>query len=301
MPNPLVSAIQDYLNDHPVHPSDPPLMAVFDCDGTVIRGDIGEAMLYFQIEQMAFKRSPADIWDHHPQRTELETLFTRSAHHGAPHHAFADAILDWYFCQLDRGDVQSIADGCADIVRLCAGFTVQEIRDVAEQAFLHEVSSPRGIRRLGKRDLPVGVRFIPEIREVIGFLQGAGVDIWAVSGSCTWSVEPVFRRLGVGPDRVIGIDLHEEGAVLGSAPRRPVPINSGKVDALRTRCAQRPFLVASDSPLDLPFLQYSSGLRLLVNTRNRPSTAFFAETGASRDDSWIVLEHPSEEPWPMSQ
>jgi phosphoserine phosphatase len=139
------------------------------------------------------------------------------------------------------------------------------------------------------------------VREVITFLQEQKVDIWAVSGSSTFSVEPVFRRLGVGPDRIIGIDLLADGDVLGSTARTPLPINAGKVDALRARCPHRPFLVASDSPLDMPLLEYSSGLRLLVNTRSKPSTDFFAETGARRDDSWIVLEYPSEEPWPMSR
>ena len=36
-----------------------PPLAVFDCDGTVIQGDIGEAMLYHQLEHFLFRVSPA--------------------------------------------------------------------------------------------------------------------------------------------------------------------------------------------------------------------------------------------------
>src|SRR5512140_1720886 len=107
-------------------------VAVFDCDGTLIKGDVGEAMLYYQIEHFLFRHSPAAVWPDHPRRQQLDGLY-RTLEEAPPggrarHEAFgpfADIILDWYFGQIEAG---AVAKACADIVRLFAGFTLAEVQ-----------------------------------------------------------------------------------------------------------------------------------------------------------------------------
>ena len=285
-----------FLAAHARPGAGPPPLAVFDCDGTVIRGDIGEAMFYRQIERFQFRRSPADVWTEHPERERLGGLFGTLAPlddaarraHGA-FDEFAGMLLDWYFDGIAAGRV---AGACADIVRLLAGHTVEEVRAIARATFAEELASPFGTRRLGNRDLPRGVRYLGESVALLRALAARGFDVWAVSGSNVWSVEPVFARLGVPPGRVIGIALAEAAGVLTDTVVQPVPIREGKVGALRARTAAVPLLVASDSKNDIPLFLSSQGLKVRVNSRNRDTDDFFRAAGTAPDGSWVNVDAP---------
>jgi HAD superfamily phosphoserine phosphatase-like hydrolase len=301
-------AVQKFLTRHTYHNSPRRPVAVFDCDGTVIKGDIGESMLYYQIEHFRFKRSPGSIWADHPQREELDHFFQelsempprrRLAQPGFE--PFAELILSWYFNQIAEGHVTK---ACADIVRLFAGHTRAEVRAIGEATFAYEYKAEVKQRPLGRRMRPVGVRFIKESTELLAELRKRGFDIWAVSGSNTWSVEPVFKRLGVPADHVIGIELLEENGVLTPIVALPVPIREAKVEALKARVADLPVLVASDSKNDIPLFLYSSDLKLRVNSRRRDTPDFFRVAGVPHDATWIVIEEPTiddqdHDQWPM--
>ncbi len=289
--------VSDFLRKHANHATSERPIAVFDCDGTVIRGDVGEAMLYYQIEHFLFKVSPAAVWPDHPGRGELDELFrqlraadteNRCGHPAFP--PFADLVLHWYFGQINDGKVEK---ACADIVRLFAGYTLTDVREIAGRVFEDERSSPASSRRLGTRILPKGIRYIKESVDLIRELQRLKFHIWAVSGSNKWSVEPVFRQLGIGPEFVIGIDLEEENGVLTPRALRPVPIRENKVHAFQRRTAAVPVLVASDSRNDIPLFLYSSALKVRINSRNRSTEEFFREGKITRDDQWVVIEQPT--------
>jgi phosphoserine phosphatase len=203
---------------------------------------------------------------------------------------FADAILDWYFGQIDDGQV---AKACTDIVKLFAGHTEGEVRELARRTFAAELSAPRGRRQLGRRQVPVGLRFLSEAVDLLNEAAGRGMEVWAISGSSRWSVEPVFEALGVPPARVIGIDMELSGDIVTPKEILPIPIRGGKVDALRARGIPMPVLVASDSRNDIPLFKASTDLKVRVNSRGRSSDEFFLAYGAPADDSWINIEHPT--------
>ena len=120
--------------------------AVFDCDGTIIRGDIGEAMFYRQIELFLFRISPASVWHDHPKREKLHTLYESLAALPPARRAtdrrltsFGEHLLAWYFGQLADGKT---AKACVDIVRLLAGFTPAEVARLADATLRHELASP---------------------------------------------------------------------------------------------------------------------------------------------------------------
>lgn len=285
-----------FLETLPLSASAPPI-AVFDCDGTVVKGDVGEAMLYYQIEHFLFRQSPAEIWTDHPERTRLGGYFEALARVPAgdvqtqPAFApFADMILDWYFGQIDGGKV---AKACADIVRLLAGFTPRETRTMASQSFLRELESPPGERTLGRRSLPRGARYIKESVELLQELQRRGFSIWALSGSNKWSVEPVFARLSVPPEHVIGLEVHTVAGTLTSTEIHPVPVRKGKVDAMRLAIPYPPVLTASDSRNDIPMLLMSTGMKVRINSRGRSKEDFFNDVGSPPDASWINIEEPT--------
>jgi phosphoserine phosphatase len=265
----------------------------------MIKGDIGEAMFYYQLEHFLFRASPVELWPDHPDREELDDLFNalRSDRAVTPRQnsrfgPFANMMLSWYFDQLAE---RKTAKACADIVKLWSGFTAAEIREIAEETFLHEYAQSLGTRTLGRYELPRGVRFIRESVAILRRLTEIGFDIWAVSGSSQWSVEPVFRRLGVPADHVIGIGLVCANGVYTPEVVTPIPVLEGKVDALRHHIPGQPVFVASDSVYDIPLLEYSSRLKLLVNSRNEASDSFFREGAIIKDSSWEIIESPTTE------
>ncbi len=291
--NPAVAA---FLAAHQDHDTGPRPIAVFDCDGTVVHGDMGEAMFYRQIEQFHFRRSPALVWPDHPRREEIGRLHGELAalrpadRAGSPAFAtFAEILLSRYFDQIASG---AVVKACADIVRLFAGYTPEEARGLARATFEAEFSSPIGTRRLGGRDISRGARFIRESVDLIGALTERQFDIWVVSGSNKWSVEPVFTRFGVPPDRIIGIDLEVLDGLLTDRAEVPVPIRAGKIDALRRHTPVVPLLVASDSKNDIPLLLHSAGLKIRINSRKRDTADFFRTAGTVPDGTWVLVESP---------
>ncbi len=271
-------------------------LAVFDCDGTVIQGDIGESMFYRQIEHFAFRVSPAEVWHDHPNRIQLDRAYRvlattpenkRLAH--AAFDPFARFLLSWYFDQLADS---KITKACADIVQLFAGFSLAEVRAFAEATFEEELRAPMGSCRLGGRPLARGVRFLRESADLLHALQQHGFDILAISGSNKWSVEPVFAHLGVPAEQVIGIDLVVKDNILSAEPRTPIPIQNGKVEVLRRIDARAPVLVASDSRNDIPLLLASTDVKVYVNSHRRNTDDFFTLGKIDRDHTWVVIEEP---------
>jgi phosphoserine phosphatase len=296
--------IREFLQRHCDHAQGERKIAVFDCDGTVIRGDIGEAMFYRQIREFLFRHSPADIWPDHPKRAELGRLFNllerlpkeerlRCREFGT----FADILLTWYHGQIDAGKVEK---ACADIVSLFAGFTIEEVRSIANDNFLEEINIPFTEDELGSQKVPRGLRFLAQPVALLRALQQHGFDVWAVSGSDKFAVEPVFRALGVPAERVIGIELFDRSGVLLPEAQQPIPIREKKIVALEQRTGTKPLIAASDSRNDIPLLLSATELRILVNSRGRPSTDFFKLGGAARDASWFVIESPTNLEEPLS-
>lgn len=272
-------------------------VAVFDCDGTIIKGDIGEAMLYHQLERFQLRVSPANLWLDHPKREELDNLYNALA--ALPvekrttdrrYVSFSEMVLEWYFGQLMEGKTEK---ACADIVKLLSKFTLEEVEKIARATFQEEVQAPVSTRKFGKHNAPKGIRYIFESVKLLTELQSRGFDIWAVSGSNKWSIQPVFERLNIPRERLIGIDLEASANVLTPRVQNPVPVLEGKVEILKQKLAEPPLIVVSDSTYDVPLFEYSRGLKVLINSRMETSYTFFKQGNITRDDSWVVIEQPT--------
>jgi len=280
-------------------PSSPSPLVVFDCDGTIIQGDIGEAMFYRQVERFLFRVSPALLWHDHPKRTELGNLFESLAAlppdrriNDRRYGPFTELVLSWYFDQLAQGKT---AKACADIVRLLAGYRTREVREIASATLRTELRATPGTRTLATFRLPLGISYIRESLDWLERLKSLGAEIWVISGSNRWSVEAVFERLNIPPERILGIDLQEDGGVLTPEVRGHIPLLQGKIDALRELTSRRPAVVFSDSVYDLPLFRHATGLRVLINSRNGTSAEFFSSAGIARDETWEVVENPTVE------
>ncbi len=270
-------------------------VAVFDCDNTLIKGDIGESMFYFQLEHFLLRVSPAILWPDHPKKEELKNLYdglsalpAEKAVHDRRFISFAELMLDWYFDQLAEGKT---AKACSDIVRLLADFTPEETRQIAHTTMTRELSSPIGTHMTGRHVIPRGIRFIKESVELLKRLRTMGFDIWVVSGSNQWSVEAVCEHIGVPKDHVIGISLKEKDGAFIPEVQQPVPVLKGKIGALQQRVMAAPLIVVSDSTYDIPLFNYATDLKVLVKSSNGQD--FFLKGNVTRDEHWLFIETPT--------
>ena len=293
---PVISSrsLNAFLDFAGVQVGGPPL-AVFDCDGTVVRGDIGETMLYRQLERFLFRVSPAAIWTDHPDRQALDELYKRLAAAGgdfASHPAyesFCAMVLDWYYGQMAVGRTPK---ACADIVSLLAGFTDEEAAELGRETLEAELSSPIGTRRLGGRQLPVGVRYVDETVRAVRRLLRDGWDVMVVSGSNRWSVQAVFAPLGVVPGKILGIDLKRKGETLEGSYVEPIPVADGKVKALRAVTRAKPDIVFSDSRLDIPLFR-EARFRVLVSYDAESADEIIRKAGGGPRENWHVISPPT--------
>lgn len=290
-------AIDDFLARVKASGRSLPPVAVFDCDGTIIKGDIGEAMFYRQAERFLLRVNPANIWLNHPRRDELDTLYNalvalpvekRMADRRFV--SLAEMMVGWYFDQLAAGHTEQ---ACSDIVKLWARFTESEIALIAQETYVQELSAEFSTRKIGKYFVPQGIRYIEEAVALLRLLQQHNFDIWAISGSNVWSVRAVFEPLGIPRDHIIGIGLNVGGGIFLPKVIPPVPVLEGKVAALRERTEVIPSIVVSDSAYDLPLFNVSSELKVLVNSRMENSYTFFKDAAIQRDASWVVIEKPT--------
>jgi len=294
----LPLAIDNFLASHLVSPREVTPLAVVDCDGTIIKGDIGEAMFYFQIERFLFRESPGTLWPDYPDRKELDRLFNSLVQNppfigsqDGRQIAFANHLLDWYFAQLKAGQTMK---ACADIVRLWSGFREAEVVEVARDTVKAELAPGPEERLLGKHLLPRGVGYIKETREMLERIRAVGFNTWVVSGSNVWSVREICRHLPVAPTQIAGISLGRKGDLISSQVLHPVPVNEGKVDLLKAKGFPQPMIVVSNSILDLPLYKHCRGLKVLVQSDHH-ADGFFDRAGIQPDDSWVVITQPTVE------
>lgn len=297
MPLSFSPALQEFLRQYEGKTFSKLPTAVFDCDGTIIQGDIGEAMFYHQIEHFQLRVNPANIWLDHPKREELDNLYGQLSSLPTDRRtqdrrfvSFSEMMVEWYFDQLSDGKTEK---ACSDIVRLLSKFTEQEVMQIAASTFNEELASLITFRKFGKHSVPKGIRYIGESVALLKELQRLGFDIWAISGSNKWSVQPVFERLGIPKDHIIGIELQLASNTFSAKVQMPVPVLRGKVEALHMVTEDAPLIVVSDSIYDTPLFEESQGLKVFINSRMETSYTFFKQANIVQDDTWVVVEKPT--------
>ncbi len=109
------------------------------------------------------------------------------------------------------------------------------------------------------------VPIFPEIQDLIQFLQQAKVEVYIVTASIQWAVEPGARRLGLPAENVIGIRTRVVNGIVTDEQEGPITYKSGKVSGLleRTR-GSAPFFCAGNTEGDLPLLEAATHHRLVI-------------------------------------
>lgn len=155
--------------------------------------------------------------------------------------------------------------GYASLVELLAGVRESELR-----AWCRSFFEARYARKV----------FAAQ-QSLIDRLHGAGWEVWIVSASPRWMVEPGAEAMGIPLERVVGISSEVVDGVLSEKVQEPVSARQGKVACIETWIGRTPALVSGNSMGDFAMLKVASELSLVIEPGEELS-ALAEEAG------WVV-------------
>lgn len=139
-----------------------------------------------------------------------------------------------------------------------------------------------------------GMPIFPWMRDIIGFLRESGVEIFVVTASITWAVEPAAELLGIPADHVVGVETAVENGIVTSMPYGPITWREGKVEGLLRRTGgKKPFFAAGNTMGDFHLIESATHVQVANATvarghENYPTEQELARIGSERN--WFVLQ-----------
>jgi len=133
-----------------------------------------------------------------------------------------------------------------------------------------------------------------ELRAMIDQLRNLGFRVVVVSGSPRWTVEVAVAPLGIEARDIVAGQVAVVGGVLTDGILEPLPWGKGKVQAILRRFGTVPRISMGNGLGDLPMLEATSDLRVLVN----PSDDLMLACEEIRGATWTMglLGLPAEKP-----
>lgn len=130
-----------------------------------------------------------------------------------------------------------------------------------------------------------------EQKKLIDLLLKHSVQIYIVTASIKWAIEPGAKALGLNPDQVIGAETEVKNGLITEQKILPITYRQGKVDALLKKTRNiRPFLSVGNTIGDYELLQCSTNISLAVSAASRDDKLFKAENElqikASENNWW---------------
>ena len=217
---------------------------VFDLDGTLIEGDIGET-LYFHTLLTEFMQEDRN-------RDWLQPIHPTPDNHAVLLSAEGAKLIKAYHEELSSGDY---AEAYLNTARRLEKYPKNDIEKLT-QAFLSEQSLPKRLTcrvsnngRVEKFNIAYGIRVRQEMKGLVNFLNGQGASIWIVSASPQMACESVAGELGIDLDQVMGTFASEKGDGCQRFPWGPK-----KLEILLDRSVTHPLFVFGDGEGDLEML-----------------------------------------------
>ncbi len=118
----------------------------------------------------------------------------------------------------------------------------------------------------------------PEQAHLIDFLQKQNVEIYIVTASVKWAVEPGALELGIPRENVIGVSTKVLNGLISEEAHGAITYREGKSAAfLQATHNQVPFLSCGNSIGDEHLLKIASDIKLAVRSEDPESELFSSE------------------------
>ncbi|HET6371906.1 MAG TPA: HAD family hydrolase [Candidatus Polarisedimenticolia bacterium] len=213
-------------------------LAAFDADGTLWGPDVAEILWKRLIAERAL--SPKAVA---PLARAIRGCGAEPAR---------DAYLDYATLEaLHRSGDCSEETMARVMLQGLAGITEDDL-------YLHAARATGLVTELQAADLAAAGKMLSALREF-------GYRVIVVSASPRWVVEVAVGPLGVSPEDVIAGCVAVVDGVLTDGVLEPLPHGKGKVQAILRRFGVVPRVALGNTLGDLPMLEATSHLRVLVN------------------------------------
>lgn len=175
-----------------------------------------------------------------------------------------------------------------------------EVSHEAAYLWLAQINSGRPIAQVKQwaaeavremQPLPI----FAEIQSLISQLQKSGVEVYIVTASIKWAVEPGAALLNIPAERVIGIETKIDSELVTDQQWGPITYKKGKVEGLlKATGGHTPYFCAGNTEGDLPLLESALSCRLVVaaarqGEKNFPTERKMVELAKRRN--WFVLDY----------
>lgn len=166
-------------------------------------------------------------------------------------------------------------EGYAWLAQINQGQKISAVREWAQSAF--NLIQPNPI--------------FSEQRKLIDLLKANGVQIYIVTASIKWAVEPGALALGLSHENVIGVETQIVNDLVTTEVVHPVTYKMGKVEALLKKTnGVVPFLSSGNTMGDFELLQKASHIRLAVSASSRDDRLFKTESellAEAKANNWL--------------
>jgi len=148
------------------------------------------------------------------------------------------------------------------LAQICQGQKIEIVREWAKKSF----------------DSIQPVPVFEDQKKLIQLFQGRGVQVFIVTASIKWAVEPGAEALGLSKDQVIGIETLVDHGLVTAKQHGVISYREGKVQALLEKTGKKlPFFSSGNTEGDLALLESATQLRLVVGAAARDQELFRTE------------------------
>lgn len=138
-----------------------------------------------------------------------------------------------------------------------------------------------------------GARVFESQKDMISWLQSKGVEVFIVTASIQWAVEPAGMLAGVPFSHVMGIQTRiDDSGNVTTDQEGPITWRQGKAKALLARTGGvKPIFCAGNTLGDISLIETSVGAKLCVQTQT--------ENNGLYEEEQKLYEHASQNDWPI--
>lgn len=239
--------------------SGPPGLAAFDFDNTLIRGDLGEAVMYYILLHGMIAGDLPEFWEQIPHNaiaaSDLETFQQLWKMYAAQEDAFSyEKLVEGLVASYDSIVEKDGLEAAYRWTRvLFCGMTETELSSIARHVFLENQAGPAPLV-LKQRTIDNSIRIRKPMLNLVTAFLDRGWDVRIVTASPECTIQTAAPSFGIAPEKVRGMRLEVRNGILMPSIIEPMTFDQGKVTALREATGAPLLFAAGDSFTDLGLL-----------------------------------------------
>ncbi|MCB1189522.1 MAG: HAD-IB family phosphatase [Leptospiraceae bacterium] len=225
---------------------DSPGLAAFDFDNTLIKGDLGEAVMLSLLEN-GLQKLDKNFEIHFRDRLNAKRLWDEKD-------TFQEELTDYIWTEYQYlMESQGLEVAYRWSSFLFSGWTKAELQSITRTVWNSKLKN----------------NVYTEMYELIRFLLQNNWQAYIITASPTWVIQEVIEEFNLPGEHVLGMNLKLND--LGVATEEiiePFTYGKGKVECLSKVCNEQPDLSFGDSENDLPLLKSAKLKGILIDKGN---------------------------------